>query len=71
MFRAVREFARRSADAELLPDFGRIEKLHINFYDGEMDAAEIAKHHRTTAQFVAKMQRILDAAHPTAAHPAV
>ena len=59
LFRAVREFARRTADADLLSDFGHLEKLHINFYDGEMDAAEIAKHHRTTAQFVAKMQRIL------------
>lgn len=64
LFRAVREFARRTADADLLPEFGNIEKLHINFYDGEMDAAEIARHHRTTTRFVAKMQRILNASYP-------
>lgn len=66
LFRAVRELARRTADADLLPDFGNIAKLHINFYDGEMDAAEIARHHRRTTQFVAKMQRILNASNPAA-----
>lgn len=61
LFRAVREFARRTADTELLPEFGAIEKLHINFYDGEMSNAEIEQNRVATMQFVAKMQNILDA----------
>lgn len=61
LFRAVREFARQTADTELLPEFGTIEKLHVNFYDGEMSDAEIEQNRIATFQFVAKMQNILNA----------
>ena len=72
MLYAVRWIEANAAnDPELADDFSRIEKLHVNFYDGELSNDEIARLHHTTAQFVAKMQRILDAADPAAAHPAV
>lgn len=61
LFRAVREFARQTADTELLPEFGAIEKLHINFYDGEMSDADIERNRIATLHFVAKMQNILNA----------
>ena len=66
LFRAVRECARRTEDAYLVREFGNIEKLHVNFYDGEMGSDEIARHRRTTTRFVAKMQRIINASNPTA-----
>ena len=58
-------------DPELADDFSRIERLHVNFYDGELSNDEIAQLHNATERFVAKMQRILNAADPAAADPAV
>ena len=51
--------ANAANDPELASDFSRIERLHVNFYDGELSDAEIDDLHDATAQFVAKMQRIL------------
>ena len=60
MFRAVRELARRTDDPDLMPQFGDIEKLHVNFYDGEMADNDIAERREVLSRFVAKMQRILN-----------
>lgn len=60
MIYAVRWLSANAAnDPELPTDFSRIERLHVNFYDGELSDAEIDNLHDATAQFVAKMQRIL------------
>ena len=72
MFLAVRWISANAAnDPELPTDFDRIERLHVNFYDGELSSDEIAMLHHATVRFVAKMHRILNAADPAAAHPAV
>ena len=61
LFHAVRLIGTTMTnDANLLPEFGRISELHINFYDGEMDAAEIADRSAVVFRFADKMQRILD-----------
>ncbi len=61
MFRAVRLIGTTIVDdVNLLPEFGRISDLHINFYDGEMDRAEIADRSMIVVLFADKMQRILD-----------
>ena len=63
LFRAVGLIGTTIAnDVNLLPEFGRISELHINFYDGEMDAAEIAERSAIVFVFTDKMQRILDSA---------
>ena len=60
LFRAVRLIGTTIADdVNLLPEFGRISDLHINFYDGEMDGAEIADRSTVVILFADKMQRIL------------
>lgn len=60
LFHAVRWIGRNAAhDPDLLNEFGRIEELHVNFYDGEMNRADIAERRSATIQFFAKMQRIL------------
>ena len=60
MIYAVRWISANAANAPELPtEFSRIERLHVNFYDGELSDAEIDDLHDATAQFVAKMQRIL------------
>ena len=61
LFRAVRALAHQTDDDELLPEFGTIEKLHVNFYDGEMTDAEIEKKRTVTLQFISKMQSLLNA----------
>lgn len=67
LFHAVRWIgANVSYDAELANDFGRIEQLHVNFYDGELSSDEVADLHGAAVRFVAKMQRILNASNPTA-----
>ena len=69
---AVRWLGANAAnDPELANDFSRIERLHVNFYDGELSDDEIDVLHHATGEFVAKMHRILNAADPAAAHPAV
>ena len=61
LFRAVRLIGTTIVDdVNLLPEFGRISELHINFYDGEMDAARIADRSAIVDVFTDKMQRILD-----------
>lgn len=63
LFRAVRSIGTTVVDDEsLLPEFGRISELHINFYDGEMDAAAITDRSAIVLVFTDKMQRILDSA---------
>ena len=72
MIYAVRWLGANTAnDPELANDFSRIERLHVNFYDGELSDDEIDVLHHATGEFVSKMQRILNAADPAAAHPAV
>ena len=61
MFRAVRELARRTDDPDLVPQFGDIEKLHVNFYDGEMVENDIAERRLVLTRFIGKIQRILNA----------
>ena len=60
LFRAVRWVGTNLAqDPDLLRQFGRIEQLHVNFYDGEMSADEINDRQCVAKEFVATMQRIL------------
>ena len=66
LFRAVRECARRTADASLLREFDNIEELHVNFYNGELSSDAVADLYDDTTGFVAKMQRILNASNPAA-----
>ena len=62
LFRAVRWIASNILqDPELINNFGRAGDLHANFYEGNLSAAEIAEYRATTVQFVAKMQRIINA----------
>lgn len=60
LFRAVREFARRTGDPDLLPQFGDMEKLHANFYDGEMTNNDITERRAVLTRFTGKMRRIFD-----------
>ncbi len=67
LFRAVRRLGTDNAYTTLTREFGQAEKLHNNFYDGEMSDAEIVhshssvRAHSSVREFVAKMQRIVDA----------
>ena len=61
LFRAVRRIGSYTAnDPDLIHEFLSVRELHVNFYDGEMNDAEIEERRAITIQFVAKMQRILD-----------
>lgn len=58
---AVRRIGMRLAqDTDLIVDFNKIEELHKNFYDGELNDADIEEGHVVTTRFVTKMQQILD-----------
>ena len=61
LFRAVRELGRLTGDSDLLAQFGDIERLHVNFYDGEMENAGIAQRRLVLSRFIAKIQSILNA----------
>lgn len=60
LFRAVRELARRTDDRDLLHQFGDMEKLHVNFYDGEMAENDVLERRLVLTRFIDKMERILE-----------
>ena len=61
MFRAVRRIGDRISYPTLVREFGQAEKLHNNFYDGEMSAAEFSHARLRVHEFVRIMQSTLNA----------
>ena len=60
LFRAIRQIGNSIAqDSRLIREFARIDDLHENFYEGQMNNAEIAQCRAVTFRFVSKIQRLL------------
>ena len=61
MFRAVRNIGNSINYPTLVREFGQADKLHKNFYNGEMSPAEFSHARRRVHEFVSILQRILNA----------